>query len=237
MIDIHTHILPALDDGSSNVEESIKMLGMLSNQGVGTVVATPHFYIDEMEPESFLKLRDESVTKLKEALKDDLSRPQIALGAEFQFYSELYSLDCIEDFCISGTNYILVEMPFTPWTKYTYQALEYLYTSRNIVPIIAHLERYLECQNDAETIFKLKEAHALIQISSDYFLNKSTKRKAINLFKKDAVQFIASDAHDTTIRPPIVSNAVDIVRKKLGDRGMEVLMFWEEKLLDNIITF
>ncbi len=237
MIDIHTHILPELDDGSSSVEESLSMLGMLSNQGVGTVVATPHFYIDEMEPKTFLKLRDESAAKLKLALKDVTARPKIALGAEFQFYSELYSLDCIEDFCISGTNYILVEMPFSPWTKYTYQALEHLYTARNIVPIIAHLDRYLEYQNDTETILKLKEAHVLIQINSSYFLNKSTKRKALNLFKKDAVNFIASDSHNITTRPPVIDEAIKIINKKLGERGTEALLFWEEKLLKNIITF
>ncbi len=237
MIDIHTHILPALDDGSRTVEESINMLGMLSNQGVGTVVATPHFYIDEMEPESFLKLRAESVEKLKTAMPDDLSRPQIALGAEFQFYSDLYSLDCIEDFCISGTRYILVEMPFAPWTKYTYQALEHLYNARNIVPIIAHLERYLELQNDSETIFKLKEAHALIQLNSRCFLSKSTRRKALSLLKQGAVNFIGSDTHNTTTRPPEIEGAVKIINKRLGNRGIDTLMFWEEKLLDRIITF
>ena len=54
MIDIHTHILPGLDDGSSSIEESEKMLCMLSEQGVDTVVATPHFYIDDTKGEEFL---------------------------------------------------------------------------------------------------------------------------------------------------------------------------------------
>lgn len=236
MIDIHTHILPELDDGSGSVDESIEMLGMLSYQGVGTVVATPHFYIDEMEPEQFFELRIESAEKLKNSLTD-VPRPQIALGAEFQFYSDIYNLDCIEDFCISGTKYILLEMPFDTWTGYTFQALEYLYTERNITPVIAHLERYLIFQKDLKFIQKLKETHSLVQINSEFLLNKYTKRKALSLIKKGVVNFIASDAHNATSRMPVVAEAIERVENKLGADAVASLEFWENKFIENIITF
>ncbi len=237
MIDIHTHILPELDDGSSSVDESISMLDMLSNQGVGTVVATPHFYIDAMQPEQFIKLRNEAADKLKNALSESRQRPKIAIGAEFQFYPEICSLDCIEDFCISGTKYILLEMPFAPWTQHIFQSLERLYNERNIIPILAHIERYLGYQNKFKFIDEIKRTHSLIQINSSFILDKATRHKALKLFKKNAVSFVASDSHNITTRPPIVEPAIDIVRQRLGDISVEALNFWEEKLTENIKTF
>ncbi len=237
MIDIHTHILPELDDGSGSVGESIEMLDVLSNQGVGTVVATPHFYIDETDPEAFLKLRNESAEKLKDAISQDVLRPKIALGAEFQFYSEIYNLDCLEDFCISGTRYILLEMPFSTWTEYTFQAIEHLYSERHITPIIAHLERYLLFQNKFSFIPRLKETHALVQINSEFILNKYTRRKALGLIKKDVVHFVASDTHDLLVRPPKILDALTVVSDKLGKDYLAKLDFWENKLTENIITF
>ena len=236
MIDIHTHILPELDDGSGSVDESIEMLGMLSNQGVDTIVATPHFYIDEMEPEQFLELRKAAAEKLKKSL-NDAPRPQIALGAEFQFYSDIYNLDCLEKFCISGTRYILFEMPFDTWTEYTFNALEHLYTERHIIPVIAHIERYLMYQKDFRFMQRVKETHALTQINSEFLLNKYTKRKALKLLKKGLVNFIASDAHNMITRMPVIAEAIGVVENKLGADAVSELEFWEEKLLENIITF
>ena len=66
MIDWHSHILPAMDDGSKDVAESISMLGMQTSQGVGTVIATPHFYANDETVAAFLKRRAEASEALKE---------------------------------------------------------------------------------------------------------------------------------------------------------------------------
>ncbi len=237
MIDIHTHILPEMDDGSSNVEESIKMLGMLSEQGVDTIVATPHFYIDKAEPAEFLKRRNECFKKLSGEICKMDNRPKIALGAEVQFYSDLSSFDRIEEFCIGGTNYILIEMPFFPWNGYTYQTLNHLSMSRRIIPVIAHLERYFDFVNEKEVVLKLKEAGALIQINADFIIDRTTRRKALNLIKQDCVSFLGSDCHNVTSRPPDMDEAADIIRKKLGDRGFDMLKYREEKLKNLMIVY
>lgn len=236
MIDIHTHILPELDDGSGNVEESISMLGMLSAQGVDTVVATPHFYIDNAQPQEFLKLRGESVKKLKAALNGKKNLPAVAVGAEVQFYQELYTLDELYDFCISGTKYILVEMPFSTWTNYTYHALENLYTERGVVPVIAHLERYMDYQNDGDTVQRLKAAHALIQVNSTFFTDRPTRRRAVSMLKKDEINFIGSDCHNIEFRPPDIEAGVAVIKKKLGNRGLAALEYWEDRIKSNMIT-
>ena len=80
MIDFHSHILPAIDDGSKNVEESIVLLDMLKDQGIKTVVATPHFDVQRETPAAFIERRQESYEMLRPHLKKD--PPEIILGAE-----------------------------------------------------------------------------------------------------------------------------------------------------------
>ncbi len=237
MIDIHTHILPEMDDGSRNVEESMTMLCMLSNQGVDTVVATPHFVIDINSPDEFLARRDEAARKLKEAFDEETIRPKIALGAEVQFYPDICSLDGIERFCIGETKYILIEMPFMHWTRYTYQVLNHLYMSRGVVPVIAHIERYLDFLNENEAFLKLREIGALIQINSSFLSDKFTRKKALNMVKKGIVSFVGSDCHNLTSRPPNLGEGCEVIYKKLGDVGFEELEYREDKLKKNLVVF
>lgn len=238
MIDIHTHILPGLDDGSSSIEESEKMLGMLSEQGVDTVVATPHFYIDNTKVEAFLELRRTCAEKLINAVAKD-KRPQLVLGAEVQFFPELYTMDNIEKLCIGGTKYMLVEMPFEKWSGYTYKTLSKLYTARGIVPIIAHVERYLEFQeqSDIDVLRKLKEANVLIQTNCSFLTDRTTKRRALKLVKKDLINFMGSDCHNMTTRMPTIEPGYNVIFKKLGEDGLAAFEYWERKLKEKMETF
>lgn len=238
MIDIHTHILPELDDGSSGIEESKEMLCMLSEQGVDTVVATPHFYIGDTEIDEFLELRRASVEKLFQSVSED-KRPRLAFGAEVQFFPELYTMDNVEKLCISGTKYMLVEMPFAAWSGYTYKALSKLYTARGIVPIIAHVERYLEFQeqNDADILRKLREINALIQINSSFLTERTTKRRALALVKKDLINFMGSDCHNMTTRTPRIEEGYGTIFKKFGEDGLAAFEYWEYKLKEKMDIF
>ncbi len=237
MIDIHTHLLPQLDDGSSSVDESKKMLSILSEQGVDTVVATPHFYIDGTEIEHFLKLRKKSLDSL--LAKTDENRPSIALGAEVEFLPGLYTMDNIEKLCISGTSYMLIEMPFLTWSGYFYTTLSKLYSARGIKPIIAHVERYFEFQQDdpAEILRKLKDCGALIQINSSFLMNKQSKRTALKLVKQGLISFMGSDCHNLEARPPQLRKGYDIIYDKMGDKGLDAFFYWESKLKDSLETF
>ncbi len=235
MIDIHTHILPELDDGSRNVEESVKMLGMLSGQGVDTVVATPHFYIDNTSITDFLELRDASLKKLTASTNPE-ERPQIALGAEVQFFPDMYAMDEIEKLCISGTRYMLVEMPFSRWSGYVYKTLTKLFTARGITPIVAHVERYLDFQDeeDVDVLRKLKETNSLIQINSGFLTWRNSRRRALNLVKRGLVNFMGSDCHNMESRPPEIRSGYDVIYKKLGERGIDAFAYWAEKLKDKL---
>ena len=92
-------------------------------------------------------------------------------------------------------------------------------------------------QKDLKFIQQLKETHSLVQINSELLLNKYTKRKALSLIKKGVVNFIASDAHNATSRMPVVAEAIERVENKLGADAVASLEFWENKFIENIITF
>lgn len=121
MIDFHSHILPAMDDGSKNTEESLAMLNSLKQQGVKCVVATPHFYANDDSVDSFLERRQKSFDKVKTEF--DGEYPQILLGAEVRYYEGLSKLERLSDLCIQESKLLLVEMPSGRWTEYVLNEL------------------------------------------------------------------------------------------------------------------
>ena len=105
MIDLHTHVLPGMDDGSKNVDESIRMMEGCFNQGVEILVATPHFYPWQEEPERFLKRRKAAVKALP------FPKGKFRVGAEVAYYDEMDHSEAIEELRIEDTNLLLIEMP------------------------------------------------------------------------------------------------------------------------------
>lgn len=234
MIDIHTHILPGIDDGSASVEESLGMLKMLKEQGVDAVAATPHFYSDRIDTAHFLSARSAAFEKLLTAAGSAAERPKLTFGAEVLFYTELYALDGLESLCLDGTNYILVEMPFEKWSDYTYLALEKISTERGLIPIAAHIERYTDIQKDRDMVDRLIDAGAKIQINASFINEFATRGRALRLLKRNAVSFIGSDSHNLKSRKPNFGPAVKTVQKRLGRDGLGRIDYEEQQLLETL---
>ena len=94
MMDFHTHILPGVDDGSKNVQQSLQMLELMREQGVKRIIATPHFYAHKQSLSEFLKTRQKSYENVLEyAAAKNLDIPDIVLGAEVFFVTELFKKD------------------------------------------------------------------------------------------------------------------------------------------------
>ena len=214
MIDWHSHILPKMDDGSKSAEESADLLRMQSEQGVEIVVATPHYYAEEERPDDFLQRRYRSFQLLRERVLP--THPKILLGAEVRYYPGISSMENIRALCIEGTSLLLLEMPFSRWTEYTVREVLKL-SHLGITVILAHIERYLSFQ-DKNVWERLADSGIFMQINASFLLRFSTKGKALKLLRKGKVQFIGSDCHDLTVRPPRIGSAYDAVSKKLGSR-------------------
>lgn len=214
MIDLHTHLLPAMDDGSSNVEESIALLDMLRAQGIEAIAATPHFYPEENSPEEFLFRREQSFARMSRALKGDFP---VALGAEVHYFSGIGQSDEIKRLCISSTDLLLLEMPFQPWSHSMVRDVEELGERQNIQVVLAHIERYMRWQNGLWP--QLLKSGVLMQCNASFFLNWRTKRKACAMLKKGQIHFIGSDCHNITVRPPRMGEAL----RAVGQDGRRLL--------------
>ena len=227
MIDFHSHILPEMDDGSKNIEESKEMLGLLAGQGVKTVVATPHFYANDESVEEFLLRRKASYEKLQEALSEGM--PRIVPGAEVRYYQGISRLADIKDLCIKGSNLLLLEMSSSRWTDYTVKEILDLSCRGNLTVILAHVERYMNFQSRS-VWEKIAGSGVLMQVNADFFLGFGTKGKAMRMLGNRTVHLIGSDCHDLKHRPPRIGEARNLIQKKLGVEFLEELEEFEESL-------
>jgi len=212
MIDIHTHILPHLDDGARDTNMSIAMLEQLQRQGVETVVFTPHYYGRKSSPDEFIQRRNASFAHLKEYIPKGLN---VRLAAELHFTGlNMPQADALCRLAFEGTKYILVEFPFTTaWTGALMEKLSDFIRETGYTPIVAHAERYREIQKNPALICELIHMGCLIQVNAPSFLDKREKRLAFALLKHGFVHCIGTDAHDMQMRAPDLLTAKNAVIK------------------------
>lgn len=213
MIDWHSHILPGVDDGSRNTAESLAMLQMLREQGVDTVVATPHFYANERSVGRFLAKRNSALEALKAQLTDESIK--IIPGAEVKYYPGISRMPDLKRLCIEGSGLLLLEMPMSKWTEYTMRELVELSSTSGMTVVLAHIERYLRDQNRAAWS-RLYDCGIQMQTNASFFNSILTRKKALRMLADGAIHFIGSDCHNTGKRAPHMDRAVQIIEKKLG---------------------
>lgn len=218
MIDFHSHILPGIDDGSKNVEMSLQMVKMLSDQGVGTICATSHFYATERSPRRFLYRRQEAWEKLSSALPDDA--PEILLGAEVLYFPGISRMQELPELCLEGTDILLLEMPFDSWTDYTVREVKELARSGDFTVLMAHIERYYFKQ-PVSVWDEFLELDIVMQSNAEFFLPFRTRRKALKLLKEGRIHLLGTDTHNTTSRAPNMAAARDMIQKRLGQEVLE----------------
>ncbi len=233
MVDIHTHILPALDDGAENVEESLQLLEQLKKQGITDVFATPHFYPQIHNTSDFKSLLKMSYNSLTDKIEDDFL-PSIHLGCELLYYEGIGHSDSLSQFCLSGSNYLLLELTNDVICKKLFEDLKLL-LENDIVPIIAHIERYWGAKNYRKLLKFIKEEKILTQINASSVLEKNGYKFVKRLIKKDIVTFIASDTHSLEERPPQMSEALEVLLSDFGKEYTENLVNNSSMLLSDIM--
>ena len=200
MIDFHTHILPGVDDGSKNLDESLQLLQMEQQQGIDIVVLTPHYYSSQNSPEVFFRRRYQSWRLLRGAWKPGM--PSLLLGAEVEFFDGITTLANLQDFCIQRTSLLLLEMPFCSWSERIIRIVEELNGTGGIQIVLAHVERYLSFQGNAQALKRLRQGSILMQVNASFFEGWLSRRKALSMLDKGMVQFLGSDCHNLSSRKP-----------------------------------
>ncbi len=237
MTDFHTHILPSIDDGSTDVTMTIEMLKAEAEQHVERVVFTPHFYADRDTPESFLKRRDEAFEKLQHALrmqgrgsedcdeaiadssqKETISSlPEIKLGAEVYYFPGMSKSEKLRELCMEDSNVLLLELPFRQWTKDVYSEVKNIIEEQKLTVILAHVERYYSLQKDKKIWNSIMELPVIPQINTGS-LTKLLNRWFIYRFIGQGHNIIlGTDAHNTTTRVVNMRVGREKLRNKFGD--------------------
>jgi len=213
MIDIHSHILPKMDDGSRSVEMSVEMLKESYNQGIDVICATSHFYPSKESPERFIERRKESFLKLAPYLTKEM--PIIRLGAEVQYFEGITNVELLPRLRIQGSNLLLIEMPFSKWSERMIKDVLYLKKALKYSIILAHIERYLE-YNDIVMFEELSKQGIILQMNASIFTDFFKKSKAIHLLDSGVVKLLGSDCHNMDSRKPNLTEAYKVIEKKLG---------------------
>lgn len=228
MIDWHSHLLPGIDDGSRDAEESLALLRMQSEQGVSTVVATPHFFADDGSVSAFIERRQRSYEKLKRLMPEE--SPRIVLGAEVRYYPGIGKLEDLGKLSIGESKLLLLEMPMGKWTDYTVGELTEIASSGHVKLILAHIERYLSMQSE-RTWSRLYDAGIMMQVNASFFLGFMTRRRALSYLADGAIHLIGSDCHNIKYRPPRLGAAYKTIRRKFGDEFVNQINEYGEILL------
>ncbi len=221
-LDAHSHILPKMDDGSHSVDESCQLLRRLVEQGVEAVCMTPHFYPWKEAPDAFLKRREKSIRALLSKIRDMDNMPEIYFGAEVAFFQGISGVEEMEKLCIGQSRILLVEMPFTKWTKRMTDELYTLKEYRDITPMIAHVDRYLDYGNE-EIAEEMAQRGILIQANQSFFLKRFGLRKPMGMIKRGMIHFIGSDCHNLHSRKPDLDEAASRIYKKCGAEALRYL--------------
>lgn len=201
LCDIHSHILPGVDDGCRSMGETLKTLEEACRQQIEAVVATPHFYPGRYQVPS------SQVLEVLERVKRECGIRKIEIhlyaGHECFYYSGLVKeLNNGNALTIAGTDYVLVEFEPNCSYCYLYQGLRNL-RQDGYKPILAHFERY-ECLKSADNLAELKEQGIRLQMNYDTVILKGGFfRKQIwrQLISQGIVDYLASDCHGMKFRP------------------------------------
>ena len=224
MIDIHCHILPNVDDGSESLEESIAMAKIAESEGITKIVNTSHCHFDfKYKKGNELKLELE---KFNQALKEENINIEVLLGNELYYTSDLIErFDELDFFSMNNSKYILMEFSPINFPK-NIEDVIYEIKIRGYIPIIAHAERYKQVQEDVNIVLDCIKECALIQVNASSILGKNGEKAedtSKKLLDNNMVHFVATDAHSSNRRRPLIKDSYNYILKNYGKEVSEKL--------------
>lgn len=239
MIDIHCHILPGTDDGSKDLDMSIKMAKAAVDEGITHIIATPHHNNGQ-----YLNVKQEIINKvarLNEALVNQQIPLTILPGQETRIYGEiLEDYDNGEILSLNNTGkYIFIELPSNHVPRYTEQLL-FDIQLKGLTPIIVHPERNQEIIENPDKLYQFVKKGAITQVTGSSvagYFGKKIKKFSLQLIEANLTHFIASDAHNLSGRSFKMREAYGVVEKEFGMNGVYLFKENAELLIENKTIF
>ncbi len=236
VIDFHSHILPGIDDGSRDIDETKQLIYEEINQGVTRIIATPHFYAQKSSARQFLEARQKSQEKLKEGLKDMKEAPEVRVAAEVYYFPGISRAEILDEVTIEGTDILLLEMPFTQWKEEMYREVKDLVRKRKFTLVLVHVERYYDFQRDKLTWDKIMALPLICQINSGSFIKKGfldkKHRWAMHFLDNHEKVLLGTDCHNLNTRRPNMKEGRKAIAKSLGQETLDRIDHLGQSLLE-----
>lgn len=226
MVDLHTHILPGIDDGARSITEAVEMTKSLSDQNISKAVCTPHFNPMQVSLQEFLNKRTAATSLMNEA------KVELISGSETMLHTYLFHYPDLSELCIGNTKYLLIELPYgKKRDESIYETIEKLISFYNTIPVIAHIERY-DIAN--RNIKKLREMGCVIQLNTTSLIEKKRRKQGVRYLKDGLIDVLGSDCHNMSNRPPVITQALDIITQEIGSNCYSKLKYNGECIVNGI---
>lgn len=228
--DIHTHILPQIDDGAKSTTESIEMLENLKSQGVNHVIFTPHYYSDRESIGSFINRRDEAFSLISDKIPEGM---EVRLGSEVFVSEFLFNRTDLTPLCLSDKRYILLEFPYySSFHERSLDQLRSIMYDYKVHPILAHVERYKNLLESQGAIERLIRLGCKLQVDLSALYNLSYSRKVYKLFDNKYISLVATDCHNMSSRAPEFLKGTRLLTSRYGRYSVEKLMENAKEIFD-----
>lgn len=221
MIDIHSHILPGIDDGAKSIEDSLNMAKLAVEEGITKIIATPHH-----QNGKYLNKRQdiiEGVSELNNLLQNRNIPLEVLPGQETRIYGELIEdIDKGDILPLNHTNYLFIELPSGHVPRYTEQLL-FDVQLKGFTPIIVHPERNAGIMENPNKLLNLVKKGALTQVTAGSLVGrfgKKIQKFSLQLIEANLTHFISSDAHNVTSRSFHMRESLSVVSKEFGNQAI-----------------
>jgi len=220
MIDIHSHILPGVDDGSQSLELSLKMIQKEVEDGVKAVILTPH-----VQSHVTNSTHDDRKTIFNQLVKEvkKLNWPiELYFGAEIFYRAHIHP--DYNEISLAGSKYLLLE--FSPSIETPIEEIVYDISHMGYIPIVAHVERYQYLI--FEDYYKIKSSGALLQVNTNSVLGNDSRIKkglVTKLLKHKLIDLVSTDTHNMDIKVPNMKDAYVFLQKSIDPAYLNTLFY------------
>lgn len=226
MIDFHAHVLPGVDHGSHDLSESISQLSLLKHAGVGTVVASSHFYPAQHTVEGYLERASRALTQIREEIAPE-NRPQLCRGAEVLLCESLDKMEGIEKLCVEGSSCMLLELPFASWSDALIDTA-FRMIQGDFTVVLAHIDRY---RDRLDIIDEMLAAGAKAQLNAEGLCGMFAAKRWRSYWENGSVVALGSDLHGADQK---AVERYSVLQKKLGENFARVMQASEALLADAV---
>lgn len=227
MIDLHCHLLPGMDDGASDLSQAIAMARIAQADGIRGIACTPHVkpgIYDNRTPAILAAIR-----RLREELAGRGIGIELFSGGDIHIAPNLGGrLKSGEIPAIAGSRYFLFEPPHHVLTPRIVDLVDEL-IRQGYVPIITHPERLTWLSSHYDVFEQLNDAGCLVQVTAGSItgeFGRTARYFAERMMEEGRIDIVATDAHDTRKRPPVLSRARELVAARLGEAEAKAMVLW-----------